>query len=380
MSTREENPPVVEAADVRELRLAVVLYGGVSLAIYMHGTTKELHRLVKASTLEELRLDSEETPSETFWRQFLRALAERDEKKVRTRVVVDIVAGTSAGGINGIYLAKALARNETQDALRDLWLDHGDIAQLLRGPSWLPAKLKAPWLLAATMRKPPLRGRLDRAVDVPGAPGHGRAGPAAARARDAHALAPPPRAVRDDDGLQRLRPRPDAGRPEADPRPRAPARADVPLGRRRRRLPPAGQRGARVLRPRDLVLPRRVPAGQLRRVRGLPREGRRRHLGARAEVLQDLRALECGAAQHVLRRRRHPRQPAVRPRDRGDQAPTGRGRDAAEAPLPRARSRRTRSEADRRRGAAAGRHGARRGVRHPAQGAAASTTSRRSSA
>ena len=34
--------------DVRELRLAVVLYGGASLAIYMHGTTKEIHRLVKA--------------------------------------------------------------------------------------------------------------------------------------------------------------------------------------------------------------------------------------------------------------------------------------------------------------------------------------------
>jgi patatin-related protein len=73
-------------------------------------------------------------------------------------VVVDIVAGTSAGGINGIYLAKGLARNESQDALRDLWLDHGDIAQLLRGPGWMPPALKAPWLLAATLRKPPLRG------------------------------------------------------------------------------------------------------------------------------------------------------------------------------------------------------------------------------
>jgi len=176
MSTREANPPRVEAADVRELRLAVVLYGGVSLAIYMHGTTKELNRLVKASTLEELALETDETPSETFWREFLRAVAKRDPKGVRTRVVVDIVAGTSAGGINGIYLAKALARNESQDALRDLWLDHGDITQLLRGPSWLPAKLKTPWLLAATLRKPPLRGdsiaqwmyRALRDMDEPG--------------------------------------------------------------------------------------------------------------------------------------------------------------------------------------------------------------------
>lgn len=32
-----------------ELRLALVFYGGVSLAIYMHGVTKELHKLVVAS-------------------------------------------------------------------------------------------------------------------------------------------------------------------------------------------------------------------------------------------------------------------------------------------------------------------------------------------
>ena len=35
--------PAAPNAETRELRLAVVLYGGVSLAIYMHGTTKELH-------------------------------------------------------------------------------------------------------------------------------------------------------------------------------------------------------------------------------------------------------------------------------------------------------------------------------------------------
>jgi len=32
-----------------ELRLALVCYGGVSLAVYMHGVTKELHKLVQAS-------------------------------------------------------------------------------------------------------------------------------------------------------------------------------------------------------------------------------------------------------------------------------------------------------------------------------------------
>jgi len=35
--------------DVRELRLALVCYGGVSLAIYMHGITKELEARTKVS-------------------------------------------------------------------------------------------------------------------------------------------------------------------------------------------------------------------------------------------------------------------------------------------------------------------------------------------
>jgi hypothetical protein len=34
---------------VREVRLALVCYGGSSLAIYIHGNTKEIHRLVQAS-------------------------------------------------------------------------------------------------------------------------------------------------------------------------------------------------------------------------------------------------------------------------------------------------------------------------------------------
>ena len=33
----------------KELRLALVCYGGISLAVYMHGITKEIWRLVCAS-------------------------------------------------------------------------------------------------------------------------------------------------------------------------------------------------------------------------------------------------------------------------------------------------------------------------------------------
>ena len=37
---------------------------------------------------------------------------------LRTRFVVDILSGSSAGGINGIFLAKALAHGEPVDALK----------------------------------------------------------------------------------------------------------------------------------------------------------------------------------------------------------------------------------------------------------------------
>jgi patatin-related protein len=157
MSGPEPSGPAVERAETRELRLAVVLYGGVSLAIYMHGTTKELHRLVKASALEDRGADADGTPSERVYRELLRATAEQNEG-VRTRVVVDVIAGTSAGGMNGVYLAKSLAHNRSQDALRDLWLSRGDIKQLLRGPGWLPLLFKVPWLLATARKKPPLKG------------------------------------------------------------------------------------------------------------------------------------------------------------------------------------------------------------------------------
>ena len=42
--------PLVSEGDpqVTELRLALVCFGGVSLAIYMHGITKEVHSLLRA--------------------------------------------------------------------------------------------------------------------------------------------------------------------------------------------------------------------------------------------------------------------------------------------------------------------------------------------
>ena len=199
---------------LRELRLAVVLYGGASLAIYMHGTTKELQRLVKASALAD-RGSVATTESERVYGELLTAIASRDSAGVRTRVVVDVVAGTSAGGINGVYLAKALAHNRSQDALRDLWLERGDIKVLLRGPAWLPAFLKVPLAPCWRAQEAVLKGdaiaqwMFEALQDMDS----GRL--AAGRARDADAALSPTRALRHGDRLPRLPPRRRDSRPKA---------------------------------------------------------------------------------------------------------------------------------------------------------------------
>jgi patatin-related protein len=149
---------------IKEIRLALVCYGGVSLAIYMHGVTKEIHKLLLAS--QAFGQDQEHNPfdqgsSQYLYWERLRELNDRDQ--VRTRVVVDIVAGTSAGGINGVYLAKAIAHNASQDALRNLWFEHGDIGKLLRFPRRLPTRLRFALFGLQAMThplgvRPPLRG------------------------------------------------------------------------------------------------------------------------------------------------------------------------------------------------------------------------------
>ena len=161
--------PPVSAEAVREVRLALVCFGGVSLAIYMHGTTREIHKLVRASNAyEQSQRDNPftaegERAEAAYWR-LLRQLHQRDG--VRTRVVVDVVSGTSAGGINGVCLAKAVAHDASQDALRDLWMEEGDIGKLWASPGplqRLPWQVRATFWAANSLRDlraatPPLRG------------------------------------------------------------------------------------------------------------------------------------------------------------------------------------------------------------------------------
>lgn len=98
------------SSEPREVRLALVLNGGVSLAIWMGGVVGEIDALRLASDGADDAKGEHE-----FWGGLLRCLG--------LRVVVDVVAGTSAGGINGALLATAIARQTKLPPLRQTWID-----------------------------------------------------------------------------------------------------------------------------------------------------------------------------------------------------------------------------------------------------------------
>ena len=112
----------------KELRLALVCYGGVSLAVYMHGITKELWRLARAS-----RAFHDKAPaapgSEAGYYQLLERI-ER-EKGLKLRVLIDVIAGSSAGGMNGIFLGQAISTGQSLEPLTTLWLEKADVEVLI---------------------------------------------------------------------------------------------------------------------------------------------------------------------------------------------------------------------------------------------------------
>lgn len=118
----------------KQLRLGLVCYGGVSLAIYMHGITREIHKIVRASAAfikdpANNPFDPVTDSASVYW-DFFKELAAKNNE-VRTRVLVDVISGTSAGGINGVVLARCLAHDMSQDSLREVWVDRGNLFGLL---------------------------------------------------------------------------------------------------------------------------------------------------------------------------------------------------------------------------------------------------------
>ena len=145
-----------------ELRLALVCYGGVSLAVYMHGITKELHKLLRAA-----RKFDEHPVSNPFdggtEAVYFDALTDIAAIGPRLMVSIDIIGGTSAGGINGIALSKAIGRNASLEPLKKVWIDDGDIRKLLRGTRLFGSKAQVLFTVVRQLTRlmgpsSPLRG------------------------------------------------------------------------------------------------------------------------------------------------------------------------------------------------------------------------------
>jgi hypothetical protein len=87
------------------------MYGGLSLAIHIDGVSLELFRAVRGQGVHRL----------------VKALTDSD-------IVVDVISGASAGGINGIALAAVLANGTNFQVLSKKWRGLGSIHGLLRSP------------------------------------------------------------------------------------------------------------------------------------------------------------------------------------------------------------------------------------------------------
>ncbi len=149
----------------KELRIALVCFGGVSLAVYMHGISKEILKLLRASARLHRTTDRSQRAKATFFEEAEKRDSEFDTeadyfdllreigRKIEIRVIVDIIAGASAGGINATMLARAVAHDLPMRQLRNLWLKNADVDVLLsseaKAKAWSKFFLK-PALWAAS--------------------------------------------------------------------------------------------------------------------------------------------------------------------------------------------------------------------------------------
>jgi predicted acylesterase/phospholipase RssA len=115
----------IHEEDVAELRLALVLNGGVSLAVWMGGVTQELDLLRRASN-RNIEPSDEEREVFEIWRELTSG----------RRVVIDVIAGTSAGGLNGVLLATAIARGASLPPLLETWRKAADVGTLMDGSDY----------------------------------------------------------------------------------------------------------------------------------------------------------------------------------------------------------------------------------------------------
>jgi patatin-related protein len=114
------------AADVpradEELRLALSLRGGVSLAVWIGGALAEIDQVAHA-----VDPVSEPAVNAQRYAQLLRLAG-------FNRVLIDVITGASAGGLNGVIYAASQIYGFAFDSMLDVWIELGDIERLTRPP------------------------------------------------------------------------------------------------------------------------------------------------------------------------------------------------------------------------------------------------------
>ena len=110
--------------------------GGVSLAVWMGGIAREVNLLQQASNA---RVNAAQGPGPasagaTDWDGRCRELYRKLLEVLDVRVTVDVLSGTSAGGINAALLGLSSAAGVDLARLRGLWLSTGSMDTLLRDP------------------------------------------------------------------------------------------------------------------------------------------------------------------------------------------------------------------------------------------------------
>ncbi|MEP7362332.1 MAG: patatin-like protein, partial [Acidobacteriota bacterium] len=115
------------------------------LCVYMNGIAQELLHLVKATAPSRTNPNepflANPTATQAVYRKLGQFLAHparlsdfssiTPDTPIHTRFLIDAIAGTSAGGINGVFLAKALALEGDLTSLKELWKNEGDISKLI---------------------------------------------------------------------------------------------------------------------------------------------------------------------------------------------------------------------------------------------------------
>lgn len=145
-----------------ELRLALAMRGGVSLAVWIGGAVSEIDLARKD--------DPSSHDKYGFWPQLL-AVSDYE------RVVVDVLAGASAGGLNGVLYAASQVYGFSYAAMREVWLTVGGTEGLVRREGPWPSLFKGDDYFLTTVHDklqtltvgrpaPPARERVDLALSA----------------------------------------------------------------------------------------------------------------------------------------------------------------------------------------------------------------------